>query len=179
MVEKLGLKKVMHLTPYKVSWLQKGHQLLVKEQCKVDFQIGTYKDKIVCDVMPMNICHILLGRPWQYDRKAIHDGRHNTYTFVKDGKKHILTPLKEEQYVVEPSSRVILMGGKEFLHQMKTKEVNFALVGKLKGVVTSTKLLDLPEEIQDMLKENIDIVVDDLPDALPPLSVIFRVILYI
>ena len=32
-VEKLGLKRMKHPTPYKVSWLQKGHQLLVNEQC--------------------------------------------------------------------------------------------------------------------------------------------------
>jgi len=25
---------------YKVSWLQKGHQILVNEQCKIDFRIG-------------------------------------------------------------------------------------------------------------------------------------------
>jgi hypothetical protein len=31
MVEKLGLVKMTHPTPYRVSWLQKGHQLLVKE----------------------------------------------------------------------------------------------------------------------------------------------------
>ena len=31
MVEKLGLKRLKHPTPYKVSWLQKGHQLLVDE----------------------------------------------------------------------------------------------------------------------------------------------------
>eukprot|EP00253_Pinus_taeda_P005901 PITA_05901 len=31
MVEKLGLKRMKHPTPYKVSWLQKGHQLLVDE----------------------------------------------------------------------------------------------------------------------------------------------------
>ena len=40
MVEKLGLQKEMHPTPYKVSWLQKGHQVLVNEQCRVDFHIG-------------------------------------------------------------------------------------------------------------------------------------------
>eukprot|EP00253_Pinus_taeda_P020127 PITA_20127 len=43
MVEKLGLKKLKHPTPYKVSWLQKGHQLLVDEQCEVEFQIGRRK----------------------------------------------------------------------------------------------------------------------------------------
>jgi len=36
MVEKLGLLKTVHPTPYKVSWLQKGHQLIVTEQCKVE-----------------------------------------------------------------------------------------------------------------------------------------------
>jgi len=40
MVEKLGLKRLKHPTPYKVSWLQKGHQLLVDEQCEVEFCIG-------------------------------------------------------------------------------------------------------------------------------------------
>jgi hypothetical protein len=72
-----------HPTPYKVSWLQKGHQLLVNEQCEVELQLGKYKDKIVCDVMPMDVCHILLGRPWQYDRNAIHDGEEETPTSFK------------------------------------------------------------------------------------------------
>jgi len=61
MVEKLDLKCLNHPNPYRVSWLQKCHQLLVDEQCKVKFQIGRYKDKVVCDIMPMDVCHILLG----------------------------------------------------------------------------------------------------------------------
>eukprot|EP00253_Pinus_taeda_P035412 PITA_35412 len=65
MVEKLELKRLKHPTPYKVSWLQKGHKLLVDEQCQVEFQIGRYKDKVICDIMSMDVCHILLGRPWQ------------------------------------------------------------------------------------------------------------------
>ena len=64
MVEKLGLKRLKHPTPYKVSWLQKSHQLLVDEQCKVEFRIGKYHDTVVCDIMPMDMCHILLERPW-------------------------------------------------------------------------------------------------------------------
>ena len=30
-IEKLGWKRMKHPTPYKVSWLQKGHRLLVNE----------------------------------------------------------------------------------------------------------------------------------------------------
>ena len=37
MVEKLNLRKTVHPEPYRVAWLQKGHQFLVKEQCQVKF----------------------------------------------------------------------------------------------------------------------------------------------
>ena len=79
-----------------MSWLQKGHQLLVNEQCNVEFHIGTYKDEILCDIMPMDVCHILLGRSWKYDKKFVHDGRKNTYSLEKDGKRHTLSPLEYE-----------------------------------------------------------------------------------
>jgi hypothetical protein len=67
MVEKLELKTTTHPNPCKVSWLQKGHQVMVSQQCQVEFKIGGYKDEILCDVIPMDACHILLGRPWQYE----------------------------------------------------------------------------------------------------------------
>jgi hypothetical protein len=64
MVEKLELKMINQPSPYKVSWLQKGHQVIVTKQCLVEFKIGGYNDKILCDVIPMDVCHVLLGRPW-------------------------------------------------------------------------------------------------------------------
>ena len=65
MVEKLGLKRTMHPTPYKVSWLQKGHHILVNEQCNVETHNGSYKDEVLCDIIPMDVCHMFLGRPWK------------------------------------------------------------------------------------------------------------------
>ena len=95
MVENLILKKTKHLVPYKVSWLHKRHQILVSEQCIVDFQIGPYKDKILCDVMPMDVFHILLGRLWKFDKKVTHDGQSNCHSFEKNGIKHVIHPLQE------------------------------------------------------------------------------------
>jgi hypothetical protein len=97
MVEKLELETTDHPSPYKVSWLQKGHQVSVTKQCLVDFKIGGYNDKILCDVIPMDVCHVLLGRPWQYDRNVVHDGRMNTYTLEKDWKTHRFLPIKDKK----------------------------------------------------------------------------------
>ena len=30
-------------------------------------------------VVPMHVSHLLLGHPWQFDRKAIHDGFRNRH----------------------------------------------------------------------------------------------------
>jgi hypothetical protein len=62
-VEKLELKTTAHPRPYKVSWMQKGHLVMITKQCLVEIKIGGYKDEILCDVIPMDVCHILLGRP--------------------------------------------------------------------------------------------------------------------
>jgi hypothetical protein len=83
MVENLKLETTTHPSPHRVLWLQKRHQVMVSRQCKVEFKIGSYKDEVLCDVIPMDVCHILLGRPWKYDMNFIHDGRKNIYTLEK------------------------------------------------------------------------------------------------
>jgi hypothetical protein len=170
MVEKLELEIFVHPSPYKVSWLQKGHQVNVTKQCLVEFKIGGYKDEILCDVIPMDVCHLLLGRPWKYDRNVIHDGRKNTYTLEKNGRMHMLLSIKNQEVKTEMSNTVLLMSGKELLKEVKKKEdTQFSVVRKPKIVLTNTRIDDLPEEIQKLLGEFVDIVVDELPCSLPPI----------
>nr|GEX83968.1 putative reverse transcriptase domain-containing protein [Tanacetum cinerariifolium] len=45
-------------------------------------------------IVSMDACHILFGRPWQFDRCTTHDGRSNTYSFNKDNVKVMLVPPK-------------------------------------------------------------------------------------
>lgn len=40
----------------------------------------------------MDACHLLLGHPWQFDRKVKHDRFKNTYNFKKDGVTITLCP---------------------------------------------------------------------------------------
>jgi hypothetical protein len=170
MVEKLELKTTKHPSPYKVSWLQKGHRVSVTKQCLVEFKIGRYHDKILCDVIPMDVCHVLLGRPWQYDRNVVHDGRMNTYTLEKDGRTHRLLPIKDKEVKPEVTNTILLMSGKELLTEMeKNEDPQFFVVRKPRIVLTSTRVDDLPDEIQELLGEFADIIVDELPHSLPPM----------
>uniref|UniRef100_A0A2N9G9Y3 Reverse transcriptase n=1 Tax=Fagus sylvatica TaxID=28930 RepID=A0A2N9G9Y3_FAGSY len=79
------------------KWLNDCGEVRVDRQVLVTFSIGKYLDEVLCDVVPMHAGHILLGRPWQYDRRAIHDGFKNMYSFVKEGKTIKLAPLTPSQ----------------------------------------------------------------------------------
>jgi hypothetical protein len=62
------------------------------------------------------------------------------------------------------------MSGKELLDEVKKEEeMQFVVVRKPRVILTSTKIDDLPEEIQELLEEFVDIVVDELPCSLPPI----------
>lgn len=65
LVSFLNLK---HANPYKLQWLNNCGELKVQKQVLIKFKVGDYCDEISCDVVPMQACHLLLGRPWQYDR---------------------------------------------------------------------------------------------------------------
>ncbi|XP_052481185.1 uncharacterized protein LOC128035479 [Gossypium raimondii] len=81
MVEKLNLPTTKHPTPYKLQWLNDGGELKVTKQVLVSFSIGKYSDEVLCDVVPMHAGHLLLGHPWQFDRRVMHDGYSNRYSF--------------------------------------------------------------------------------------------------
>jgi len=49
----------------------------------------------------MFVCHMLLGRRWQYDRYSQHCGRANQYTLDLKGRKFVLKPMTPQQIMAE------------------------------------------------------------------------------
>ena len=105
LVEKLKLPTTKHPRPYNLQWLNESGVVKVTKQVLISFQIGRYKDEVLCDVLPMLAGHMLLGRPWQYDRRASHDGFKNMYTLTMDGKRFNLGPLTPKQ-IFEDQMRI-------------------------------------------------------------------------
>ena len=94
--------------------------MLVNQTCLVDFKIGPYEDKVWCAIVPMDACHVLLGRPWQYDRDVIHHGKENTYEFRHENRRHILKPFKEEGPIESTPLSLSTMGWKRFSKELRS-----------------------------------------------------------
>ena len=54
-----------------------------------------YVDEVVCDVVEMDACHLIVGRPWQYHVDATHRCKDNVYVFFKNGIRIVLGPIKD------------------------------------------------------------------------------------
>ena len=94
----------------------------VNKQAIIKFSIGKYQDEILCDVVPMQACHLFLGRPWQFDSDAQHSGRTNKYSFVVNRKKYILNPLTP--YQVSEDYRVMRELREKYQREEKEKGEN-------------------------------------------------------
>ncbi|XP_056857156.1 uncharacterized protein LOC130506520 [Raphanus sativus] len=184
-VKKLGLSTQKHPKPYRLQWLNEKGEMRVSTQVSIPLSIGRYEDEILCDVIPMEASHILLGRPWQYDRKVTHDGFANKHTFEFNGKKTTLVPLTPNEV---HQDQLQMQKKKEIdLPPEKNKHLNFyAKTGDIKRSLFSKQpvlllvyketLLNLtdctpefPSEMSDLLQEFGDVFPEDNPNGLPPI----------
>lgn len=59
---------------------KKRLKLRVTKVCKVPLSIhGYYQNEEMCDVIEMDVCHVVYGRSWQFDRDTIHQGKEKEY----------------------------------------------------------------------------------------------------
>eukprot|EP00253_Pinus_taeda_P008789 PITA_08789 len=89
-VKKLGLLKKPHEKPYSLGWVCDTTNLQVTRQCELRFAIGsTFVDEVELDIFPLDMCGIVLGSLYLYDRKSIFYRAENKYQLTKDGIEYI------------------------------------------------------------------------------------------
>jgi len=93
LVDYLELTMEPYPHPYTIRWIKKGPCIKVTNLCQVPISIGKfYQDSVTSDVVDMDACHILLGRPWKYDVDATYQGKRNIYMFMWEGKRIAMKP---------------------------------------------------------------------------------------
>uniref|UniRef100_A0A2N9HIT5 Reverse transcriptase n=1 Tax=Fagus sylvatica TaxID=28930 RepID=A0A2N9HIT5_FAGSY len=134
------------------------------------------EDDIWCDVLPMDVGHIILGRPWLYDLDVTLHGRSNSCSFVFEGKKIKLTPLQPKPIEVNKKREVMAPKGlniishKAFERVANQESVVLVLVAREVPLEIPLALHEEPpEEVKSVLNEFQDVFPEDLPDQLPPM----------
>ena len=99
----------------------------------------------------MDSIHLLLGRPWQYDRETINHGKENKYSFEKDGVTYRIQSIVEEDKVEKAIVKTLLICGKDFLKDLKEgEEVGYAIIMTPKEEKPSS-YAPIPIEVQNLL----------------------------
>ncbi|GJY15488.1 transposable element [Tanacetum coccineum] len=63
----------------------------VNQQCKFHFVItNRYVDEVTCEVVPLDICQVIFGSPYLWERNAVYFRRAQKYQFEKDGHKYLV-----------------------------------------------------------------------------------------
>ncbi|KAL5741521.1 hypothetical protein ACOSP7_028253 [Xanthoceras sorbifolium] len=133
----------------KLQWLNDSGEVRVNKQVFVSFSIGKYKDEVVCDVVPMNAGHILLGRPWQFDRHVTHDGYTNRYSFVLHKRPITLVPLTPRQVYED---------------QVRLKDER-----DVKKESESSKEKEVDEKKRETKQDFDEVFPEEMPIGLPPI----------
>jgi len=115
-VKSLNLEIVPHHKPYPLGWVCDNAQLQVTRKCKLKFAItANFIDEVELDVVSLDICGIVLGSPYLYEKKANFHRHENKYHLFKYGVEYIV--------------------------RAHSKKINLSLVnaGRMKRLVNSSK----------------------------------------
>ncbi|KAI0500729.1 hypothetical protein KFK09_018945 [Dendrobium nobile] len=167
-VQTLQLKTTKNPNPYRISWVKKGLDIHVYDMCRVHFSIGkNYTTEILCDVLDMDVCHLILGRPWQFDTGVVYDGRANAYSFEWKGHKLRLLPTARVATEDDPEHRPDLgiVSGSSLL---KTGKESKSLVALLVAETNpDTAITEYSPEVTQLLADFADVIPTDLPQEFP------------
>jgi hypothetical protein len=74
-IKRLALPTTSHPQPYTIGWLHQGSDLHVSQQCRLSYDIKPFKDEVLCDVSPLEVCDVLLGQPYLWKCHVVYESR--------------------------------------------------------------------------------------------------------
>jgi hypothetical protein len=78
LVNKLGLDVYNHPIPCPLGWVNKDEDIRVTKQCKIEFLVSVdFIDEVELNVVPLDVCGVMFGRPYMYMRDFIFIRRTN------------------------------------------------------------------------------------------------------
>jgi hypothetical protein len=160
----MGLEMKPHLKPYPLSWVCDKEKLNVTKQCRVRFSVASKLiDEVDFNVVPLDICGIVLASLYLYDRKPVFFRHENKYHLTKGGVQYIVRAhsMRVNTTLVSARKMKILINTNKRYVLMVVKEKYVETSETFQGCDPShkKKLIDIVSKYDDMFQE---------PYGLPP-----------
>jgi hypothetical protein len=164
LVKKMGLQTKPHPNLYSLGWVCDKEKLDVNKQCRVRFSIASKLiDEVDLDVLSLDICGIVLGSPYLYNRKEVLFHHENKYHLTKWGVEYIVRShsMRVNTTLVSAGQMKRLINIKKRYVLMFVRENDVRTSNTFQGCDPSHKkeLIDIVSMYDDIFQE---------PDGLPP-----------
>jgi hypothetical protein len=152
-IKRLDLPMTPHPQPYTIGWLHQGRDLCVSQQCRLPYDIKPFKDEVLCDISPLEVCDVLLGKPYLWKHHVVYEPRPRN-VIITLGRKLYKIP------EVAPPTTISLIFAKQCSKVIsQTKKFIFFVIcahSKQKVATTSvasTQHLSLKQKQVDVIME--------------------------
>ena len=147
-----------HEKPYPLGWVTNDTQLQVTKKCVLKFAItDKFMDEVELDVVPLDICGIVLGSPYLYDQKAVFYREHNKYHLFKDGVEYIVRAHKTKTNLVIVSAgqiKRLVNASKNFVLMMvKVKDDEISKYFEGCDPKHKSEMIEIISEYDDLFKD--------------------------
>eukprot|EP00253_Pinus_taeda_P009349 PITA_09349 len=152
LAKKLSLETKPHPKPYPLGWIHDKEKLNVTQQYKVKFVIASkLVDEVEIDVIPLDICGMVLGSPYLYDTKAVF------YHITKDGVEYIVWDYQNKinSSLISAGKMKILVNSSKTCMLMVVREKEAEFVDAFQGCDGKHKqeLMELISDYNELFQE--------------------------
>jgi hypothetical protein len=133
--KRLNLTMTQHPQPYTIGWLSQGWDIRVSQQCVLHYDIKPFKDEVLCDVSPLEVCDVFLGQPYMWKHHVVYESR----------PRSVIITLGDQLYRVPeavPNTVVSLISVKQCRKVVSQTEIFFLCMVRSEGewkVTATTK----------------------------------------
>jgi hypothetical protein len=136
-VKNMGLNTKPHVKQYPIlGWVCEDAKLQVTKQCKIKFPITSkFIDEVELDVVPLEICIIILGIPYLFENKDILYREENKYHLFKGKIEYIVRShrIKNNVSLVSTGKVKRLVSASKYFVLMMVKKKEEDVLGAFSG----------------------------------------------
>jgi hypothetical protein len=94
----LSLPTTPYPQHYTIGWLRHGSNLCVSQQCRILYGIKPFKDEVLFNVAPLEVCDVILGQPYLWKHQDVYESRPCSVIIILNMKLYRIPHVRQHRY---------------------------------------------------------------------------------